>query len=264
MGEKPREVRAKAMPRKSQFNTLNDKQIHLLKLTYKFRFVTAPLLARYKDLKSRSSMYTTLERLAEQEYLGKYKTKNEGFQNKGTRYYLTTKGLSYLSSNHGIGAHMAKAIGGNRNVTERFKDQHIADLRLYLLIDDTYPGQFEIYTRTEIAGQKHFPTPLPDLYLMRSKPVDDKLNEFFLFDITYKPFYEFKKDFPKLIEHLDTEVWENKTGRPYPGVLLVCADSRQEFAVQKYVSVTLENTGIEELKVQTFSSLTNLTNVKYL
>ena len=255
MGEKPREVRAKAMPRKLQFNTLNDKQIHLLKLTYKFRFVTAPLLARYKDLKSRSSMYTTLERLAEQEYLGKYKTKNEGFQNKGTRYYLTTKGLSYLSSNYGIGAHMAKAIGGNRNVTERFKDQHIADLRLYLQIEDTYPDQFEIYTRTEVAGQKHFPNPLPDLYLKRFKSIDEKPDDYFLFDLTSKPLYEFKKDFPKLIEHFDSEIWEKKTGRPYPGILFICVDSKQEFGVDKYVISTLENAGIDELIIKISTSL---------
>lgn len=255
MGEKSREVRAKAMPRKSQFNSLNDRQIHLLKLTYKFRFVTAPLLAKYKDLKSRSSMYTTLERLAEQEYLGKYKTKNEKFQNKGTRYYLTTKGLSYLNANHGIGAHMAKAIGGNRNVTERFKDQHIADLRLYLQLEDTYPNQFEIYTRTEIAGQKHFPNPLPDLYLKLLRSIEAKPDEYFLFDLTSKPLYEFKKDFPKLIEHIDSEVWQKKTERTYPGVLFICGDSKQEFGVSKYVVSTLDNVGIDELVFKISTSL---------
>ncbi len=57
---------------------LNTKQLHILKLTYKFRFITAPLMARYLGLKSRHSMYEALERLVDRKYLGKRVDGNEG------------------------------------------------------------------------------------------------------------------------------------------------------------------------------------------
>ena len=231
-----------------RFNTLNAKQIHLLKLIYKFRYITAPLLAKYKNLNSRQAMHTTLERLVKQNYLGKRVDTNETFNNKGARYYLAPAALKLLRD-HGLGERALRAMGKNDKLSEGFVDQNIAAVRAYLALQTSYPDLFHQYTQSEVADSDHFPTPRPQIYLKRVELTDDLANNFMLYNFSQKPTFEIKKEFAKLVEHFDSGDWEKEEEIEYPKILIVCSDSRVEWGLHTYIAKTLENAGIDELGV---------------
>lgn len=224
----------------TRYNALNTKQIHILKLAYKFRFITAPLLAEYKGLKSRHAMYVTLERLANQGYLLRRKD-DTPFNNKGIRYGLAAKGFKYLKE-VGVSNEALKPLYRNKDVLEEFVDHCVAALRVCLAIRAAHPDTFDIYCRTEMHDFEDFPQPRPDLFIRRKKPSKTKPNLYFVELWHDQPLFIAKKRLKNLINHYDTE-WPEET---YPTLLFILADERIAKNFQRYADSLLEDMGMEE------------------
>jgi len=230
---------------------LNSKQIHILKMTYKFRFITAPLLAQYKGWTNTRSSLRRLENLYVQGYLGKYLNKNELFQNKGTRYYLTPKALIYLRDNFRFNESILHAMYKNKSVGEAFIDHSIAIIRVYLSLRSSNPDVFKSFTANELGGYDFFPTPKPDLYLLRKKSSKAKTNEYLVYIFNDVQLFIIRKQFTKLLEHFDSGDWEAETGNPYPAILYILKDSSAEKRIRNYINTKLDWAGIDDLKVLT-------------
>jgi hypothetical protein len=221
----------------TKHNTLNDKQLYILKLAYKFRFITAPLLAEYKDLKSRHSMYMTLELLAKQGYLLRRKD-NTPFSNKGIRYGLAPKGFTYLKE-AGVSSEALKPLYRNKDVLEDFVDHSVTAMRVFLALKDPALG---IYGRTELHDFEDFPQTRPDLFIRRKKPSKTKPNLYFVELWHDQPLFIAKKRLKNLINHYDSE-WPEET---YPTLLFVLVDERAEKSFKKFADNLLEDSGMED------------------
>ena len=231
---------------------LNTKQIHILKMTYKFRIMTAPLLAQYEELKSNCSTFTRLESLRLQGYLGRHQEDNDKFQNKGFRYYLTRQGLLYIGHDQNISKHSLRPKSKNKSVGSAFIDHAVDVFRAYLSLRRSYPGVFDIFTINELGEYDYFPNPKPDLYLNRVK-YQKGTNEFMLYLEHANPSFVTKKRFDKLLEHFDSGEWETELGTPYPAILFVLSDSGSERRIQRYITDKLYGAGIDDLQIMTTS-----------
>ena len=229
---------------------LNAKQIRVLELTYKFRFITSSLLAQYKGLKSRHSAYRRLENLYSQGYLGKRQERNDHFQNKGSRYYLTPKALIYLRDNRRLSEPALHSMYKNKSIGSAFIDHAIDILRAYLSLRSSYPDVFYIFTAAELSSYDYFPSPKPDLYLNRVK-YQKGTNEFMFYLEHDNPSFVTKKRFDKLLEHFDSGEWEAELGTPYPTILFVLGDSGSERRIQHYITDKLSDAGIDDLACYT-------------
>ncbi|GAC1391295.1 MAG: hypothetical protein NVSMB46_03250 [Candidatus Saccharimonadales bacterium] len=252
---------------KTRHNSLNTKQIHILKMLYKFRFLTAPLLTHYKSLKSRHAMYRSLEILADQGYIGRRIEHNSNFQNKGIRYYLTPKGLSFAKEKFPISPHVRHAMYKNNSVSEDFIDRTIAIVRVYLAIRDCSTNTFHIFTKNELADFNYFPDPPLDLWLKRITATDKLPNDYLLEFVSDTPLFIIKKRIDALIEHFDSGLWEAETNTNYPAYLFVCNDGKIEQRLQDHFNKVFDSTGIVNLCVFTtttkalFSSDKNTTAI---
>ncbi|HMS50443.1 MAG TPA: hypothetical protein PKA02_03355 [Candidatus Saccharibacteria bacterium] len=227
----------------AKYNSLNDKQLYILKLAYKFRFITAPLLAEYKDLKSRHSMYITLELLAEQGYLLRRKDPTP-FSNKGIRYCLAPKALPILRA-EGLDEQVLHTMYKNKTVLEEFIDHQTAILKLYIALRDP---KLHIFSKTEQYFFEDFPQPRSDLFIRRIKPIKTKPNLYFLELYHDQPLFITKKRLKALIAHYDTE-WPDSN---YPTLLFVLANERAAKSFQKYAANLLEERRMEdEIEVHT-------------
>lgn len=224
----------------TRYNSLNAKQIHILKLAYKFRFVTAPLLAQYKNLKSRHAMYITLERLAKQGYLLRCKDETP-FNNKGIRYGLTPKAFKVLKA-EGISAEKLKPLYRNKDVLEDFISHEVAVMRAYIAINKAHPGIFEIYSKTELQPYEQFPRPRQDLYLQRTKSLKTKPDTYFVELFHDQPLFIAKKRLRQHLDHYDSE-WPDET---YPTLVFVLANERAEKSFKKYAQELLEDRGMDD------------------
>ena len=224
---------------------LNDKQIHILKLLFKFRFLTAPLLARYKDL-TKDSVNKSLKVLLEQEYIGRKYNKNYKLLGKAAEYFLAPKALRLLRDEHGLDPVMLHSMYKNKSVSEAFINQSLAICELYLRLNTAYPVMFDIYTKTELASLDYVPSPAPSLLLERKHSSSKDTNTYFLDIFDNIPFFVIKKRLQLYVDHLDSGDWEQPG---YPTLLLVVETSAQEYKVLKEAERLL-NAG-DELDIMT-------------
>ena len=245
---------------------LNSKQLHLLKLAYKFRYITAPLLTQYKKQKSRKSMYDTLERLVYQNYLDKKLENNQTFQNKGTRYYLTAKGIKLLLGDSNLSKQSLHSMYKNKLASSAFIDHNIEVFKTYLHIRDNYPDKFHIFTKSEISPFGWLPETKPDMYIRRITNNLELSDEYILDLFSDVPAFVIKKRLEAYIEHYDSGEWKDPKSSSdikHPTILIVCPDSRIEKQIQDYANRVLDSMGIDELHIYT-TSLRALLSVKEL
>src|ERR1035437_4514274 len=109
------------MVKTTQHYSLTTKQLHVLKLIYKFRFVSASLLAKYRDVSYRSRN-KVLRILLEQGYIGRFYTKSYRLHGEAASYYLKLKGIKLLRDEHGISQKALKLLQRNKTISSTFVD----------------------------------------------------------------------------------------------------------------------------------------------
>lgn len=249
---------SKRMKTTSRRNKLNPKQIHTLKLMYKFRFVTAQLLAEYKGIRV-SAVNKSLAVLVAMDYVSRRYASDYKIERKGASYFLAPKALIYLRDEHQQNERVLHSMYKNKSVGQPFIDHSIDVFKAYVVLRESYPGTFHMFTKSELGDYDYFPEVRPDLYLNRIKPADSKQNEYVLdIFIGMQPFL-IKKRFEVYLEHFESGEWEAEAETSYPIILLVCPDARTERKLQDYIAKTLDNAGIDDLTVYTTTAKTLLT-----
>ena len=222
---------------------LSSKQLHTLKIIFKFRVVTSLLLATYRGV-NKDSLNRMLQNLVDQKYIKKQYNDSFRIDRKGARYSLASKGIIYLTKNTDLSKKALHAMYNQKS--EAFIKHCLTTFELANHIKQAYPDQFFIYSSTEISGDSDFPLPRPHLYLRRQEPNDTKQNEFFIeLHHDSQPFL-IRKRFNKLLEHYDDEGWPDGD---YPSLLFILSSDRQAKTFLEYTKSVFESTGIDDVKV---------------
>ncbi len=223
-------------------NKLNANQIHLLKLIYKFRFVTADLIAKHKGA-NRWSVNSAFSILMDQGYIARHYDKTYKLHGRSATYFLAPKSIKLLRDEHGLSKKVLHAMYKNKSVSDVFIEHNLNVLRTYLSIRKTYPDIFTSLTKSETAELDYMPQSTPDLYLSRKDPLEDIPNEYFLDIFTDTQFFIIKKRIDTYIEHFDSGEWSEQK---YPTILIACPDARTEQKLQKYIQAALDDNYIDE------------------
>lgn len=242
------------MRSQSHKSKLNSNQIHILQIIYKFRFINSALLAKYYH-KHRSVINRSLEVLKTLGCIDHRYGKDFRILGKGATYYLTIKGINFIKDTAAYNTLALHAMYKNGTVGQKFIDECIDSLRVYLTLRESYPNEFHLFTKTDSADFDYFPNPRPELYLNRINSKPDASSEFLLiiFSETNMPFV-MKKKVKQLLEHYDDGEWESATSNAYPTILLVFPSSRLESVLQTEIIKLLDNAGIDELTILTTTS----------
>jgi len=218
-------------------NKLNDKQIQLLQLLYKFRFVTAELVAKHKGIR-RSAVNNAFSILLDQELIARHYDNSYKIQGRGATYYLTPKALRLLRGSYKLNENVFRTLLKNKRLSDGFIDDNLTIMAAYLKLREAYPGIFNIFTVSELGDFDYFPEPKSSLYLSRKEPVNGLPSEYMLDIFRDNRKFILKKRIDVYIEHYATGDWGEGE---YPTILLVCPDSRSEEYAQKYVESLLED-----------------------
>jgi hypothetical protein len=222
--------------------TLNANQINLLKLLYKFRFITVSFLASFKGT-SRVAAHKSLEVLLDQKYVGCRYDPSYKLLGKGAQYYLAPKGLKYLRDSFQLNEQVLHAMYKNKSVTEGFINHHVDTSTAYLHFRDNYPDMFHIFAKTELASFHSFPDPRPDLLLNRVNGSETKINDYFIELCHDTPPINARKRHSTLLEHYNEGDWEEDK---YPALCFVLNDARSEEGFVRYAAETLDATGMDD------------------
>lgn len=227
------------MMRSKPHNRLNAKQLRTLRLIYRFRFVTIPLLSQYKKT-SLTPTKRSLALLKSQGYIDKQFKKEYRMAGKAARYYIATEGRNELKGKDGIDDLILHAMYKNPSMHESSVDRYLYAMELYIKLEKDYPSKFEIYTKVETTHVDGFLEPTPDLYL---KGVDESKPSYFLELQSASQVFVLKMRIQAYIEHYDTGDWEDGD---YPSILVVCDTPQSERTIQEFAAKVLESTGIED------------------
>lgn len=218
-------------------NKLNNKQIQLLKLLFKFRFVTAELVARHKGIR-KSAVNNAFSILLDQGLIARHYDNSYKIQGRGATYYLTPEALRLLKGNYKLSETVVRAMLNNKRLSDSFIDDNLTIMAAYLNLRAIYPNAFNIFTASELGDFDYFPEPKPSLYLIRKKPATSSHKDYLLDIFNDSRLFIIKKRIQVYIDHFDSGDWGEGE---YPTILLVCADPRSEEKVLKYVESLLED-----------------------
>lgn len=235
----------------SHKTSLNQKQIHLLKLTYKFRFVSTRQLAEYKKVR-KSAIDKSLIVLLDRGFLNRHYDKSYKLQGKSAAYYLAPKGLKYLRVEHDFNENALHAMYKNKTASDVFIEHNLNVLDIYLALHEKYPDVFTVFSKTELYSYDHFPQPRPDLYLNRNEGLSGFADDYFLEAFTEQmPFFAIKKRLAVLFEHYEAGDWEAEEESTHPTLLIVCRDAKLEAKLRAHAAHVLEEEDVEDLYIFT-------------
>ena len=200
---------------------LNDKQLYLLKLIYKFRFVTIPLISASQGKPETSVIHDRLERLRQLRYIGRNYDGTYRLQNKPANYFLLGAGIRVLSEHTSLSPKVLHSTYGDKAASEQFTMRNLALFAVYNHLRSNYGTNLQYFAKSELVSPDYdyFPQPLPDAYIRLKNQAGAK--EFFLNYVeTTRPFFATTSKLKKYIEYAENATWSENS--ELPTILIVC------------------------------------------
>ena len=198
----------------NRFYRATDRQMDILELVYKFRFINRHQIQKYLNHKDARRINAWLKDLVEHRYLGRIYSRKLLENTKPAIYFLSHEGIGWVRANHYEDEpEKVKRFYQDKHASQRFINHCVAlvDLILqYKEIDDRTNYEHLPSTSSELWYEEELKNIRPDAYIERSRGKSDKYYSFFLelFDY-YIPMYALRYKIDKYIElRGETDSWD--------------------------------------------------------
>ena len=215
---------------------LTAQQQRVLMLLFKFRFVSAGLLADVMGIK-KASTYEVLEVLTNRGLLAKVYEPAFRIDRKPAYYYLNKHGVTTVRKVLDVKESVVHALYKNDEMTDDFIDHCMKTLQCYVAIRHYLPQDSDIFSKTEINRFRQFPKNRPDLYIRTPDG-----NEAIVVLVDDKPQYIVRKRFDEIVTHSEEEGWDGD----YPCICFVLRDDRAKYEFLYTSYKKLESIGMDE------------------
>jgi DNA-binding transcriptional ArsR family regulator len=234
----------------SHRKVLTNNQLLVLRLTFKFRFVSSELIAKYLG-KDRSTIYERLSILVKQGYLDKQYDGSYKLAGKPATYSLATKGIRTLlqDKDHNYSRAGLRNMYRNNMVTPEYMEHCLTVFSAFIALKQQYANKFSIYSKNELAGNDAFPKTKSDLYLEGKGSAARPHYMLDVFD-NASDFMTRRKRLKALFAHEDSGDWENMYGA-YPSYLFVVADDKIVPRLMKEVEYYYNRSYVDEEEITT-------------
>jgi len=216
---------------------LTGQQQRVLKLLFKFRFVSAGLLSDVMGIR-RVSVYEVLEQLVSKELVTKVYEPKFRIDRKPAYYYLNKSGVTAVRKLMDVKESVVHALYKNDEMTDDFVAHSMKLIQCYTVIARYLPKDSAIFSKTEINRFKQFPKNRPDLYI---RTPDGR--EAIVVIADDKPQYIVRKRLDEIITHSEDESWE---GDNYPHICFVLKDNAAKYSFLFTTNEKLESMGMDE------------------
>lgn len=225
------------MAASDQEQKLSSGQQRVLKLLFKFRFISAQLLAQVMGI-SRPGVYQALEALVEKELVTKVYEENYRIDRKPAYYYLNKRGVTVVRKLMNEKERVVHTLYKNDIATPEFVEHCLATASYYVSISRSLPPDTNIFTKAEINYLPEFPKNRPDLYIRTPDG-----NEAVVAIMDDKPLYIVRKRLNEIIQHSEDEGWEDGD---YPRICFVLKHGSDKNSFLYTTRKKLEDMGMDE------------------
>lgn len=228
---------------------LNKKQLDVLRLFYRFRFVTTYLLTQALQTKSKIKMNERLKILLDQEYIGRNFEPEYHLLRKHASYYLLPKGIDALKQipDNKLDTSILRNIRKDKTASDQFIDYCLGVFGVYCQLKTVYGDSLHFFTKSQLVNKyEYFSEFVPSVYMRLE--INDVENDFFIEYLeSSKPFFTVVQRLKQYIEYADSGEWEAGTNSDFPKVLLVCDKPSLQNRLLKRTAAVIEDAD-DELK----------------
>ena len=219
---------------------LNNEQLEVLELLYKFRFGSNNLFAQYFGKKDRSFVHKRLSILLERNLIGKRFEPGYRLQGRPAAYYLTPDGARGLAEMRTIDIDPNK-IYKDKTVSESFVQHCMEIFAVHNQLRDAYGDPMRFFTKTELSLEQYdyFPKPLPDAFI-RLRAGNDKKQYFVEVIPSDQPFFVTTRRIAQYIKYQEDADWVvSETSLPI--ILMLCETEALAKRLQKRAIKALDD-----------------------
>lgn len=220
---------------------LNEQQLVVLELLYRFRFGSNELFAQYFGKKDNSLAYKRLSVLIEQGLVGKRFEGSYRIQGRPAAYYLTPEGARRLQEARDDLRINIKTIYKDAGVSEQFVSYRMELFAIHNQLKAQYGDALSFFTASDLNNDDfdYFPRPLPDAYIQLK--TEDGEKQFFL-DVFHddQPYFVAVRKILQYIKYDEEADWV-VTETDLPVILAVCESSGPAKRVRKRMIKALKD-----------------------
>lgn len=230
---------------------LNDEQVEILELLYKFRFVTKATLKEYfAETKPGMNVFRKLERLEEQGLIAKRYFPDYKLLHKPVAYYLLPVGARKLAGyrdEDDTDEINIKAIYRDGSVREQFAMHCVAVFKLFNQLSEKYGEDLNFFSKTDQVSFEDFPEQKPDAYL--TMQAGDETRHYFLdiLDEEAHLLVDVSKRIQRYLGYRKSGNWAT-TGAAFPKVIFVCNSEKDCARVQKRCNAALNKAWVHDVE----------------
>lgn len=218
---------------------LNNNQIQVLELLYKFRFGSSDIIAHYFGKPSGAFVFKRMKILEDQGYVARRYDGSYRIQGKPAAYYLLPDGARKLQEDKKVeeSKNRIKAIYKDKTVSEQFIQECLDIFSIYTALRSHNSG-IKFFTKADLTHEdyEYFPQPLPDAYVK----LQDGKHCFLQVHHNHQPFFVATRAIKRYLDYFENGVWDD-TGTDFPIVLFVVDTVSIQKRLHKFISKNIDD-----------------------
>jgi hypothetical protein len=222
---------------------LSDKQLEILLLIYRYRFLSRNQIQQFLNHKDYSLINRYLKFLTDCQLINRiYSTKRTDI-NTPAVYFLATKSKSLLKDYDKCNSDVLGRVYREKYRSEAFRSHCLFLANLYFHFQTAAKKQKSVchfYTATDISDVAYTPLPLPDAYIT-IKEGKKHIKRYFL-DIFNDdmPMFAVRRRIQEYCRYFNGNYWQDHNKDPFPKVFLICPTRRVQKSLLKSIPQILE------------------------
>lgn len=222
---------------------ITTKQLHILLLLYKFRFLTSNQFQIIFNHKSISLINEWLKDLVDKGYIvSSYSRKIRSENTKPATFHLASPARHILKKEKDIEMAALHLIYKEKKMGKKFIDHCLTLADIYLFFKRQQKGNEELkfFTKTTLTKFTYFTDPVPDAYIVIKDSQGTRRYFLDLFD-EYTPSFVYRKRIRQYLEYSRIGEWEaNTNNSPLPQIYFVCPNETARKHVYYYGKSVIE------------------------
>lgn len=219
-----------------QQRQLNQSQIDVLMVLYKFRFGSRDLIANSLGKSNSTTMYAKLNVLQRQGYIAMRFKPSYKFGGRPAEYYLLPKGLrtlQELTKPDGLDDKAIKNSYKDKTASDQFIVRTLSVFAMANKLKELYPS-LQFFSKRELAVYNYFSNPLPDGFLSIKKQGETRR---FILEVVERitPPFVVDRRLRQLSDYYENDDW-SVTDLPFPPFICICEDGATEKRFRKQVA----------------------------
>ncbi|MEX0616730.1 MAG: replication-relaxation family protein [Candidatus Woykebacteria bacterium] len=214
--------------------TITSKQLEILLLLYKFRFLNRQQIQTMLNHKTFNRVNEWLADLTEKELISRTYSKKVGENVKPAVYFLNSKSRHILKDNSEVVEKQLTRIYGEKNRSPYFREKSMFLADIFLNLKGQTDGELHFLTKSNLEAHKYLYKPLPDAYIVST--TKEQTKRYFLEIVSEQlPRFVIRKHIEYLFKYSTSGKWEQYSKHPFPTFLMVCPTYPTKAFIAKFI-----------------------------